>query len=83
VSAAVNQMDQVTQQNAAMVGQSTATSRSLSQETAELAELLSQFQLGVGAAGDPLRRELKKVAPHAFGAAKAPPSRGAGLASVR
>ena len=45
VNAAVNQMDQVTQQNAAMVEQSTAASHALSQETAELIQLTQLFRL--------------------------------------
>ncbi|WP_292134641.1 methyl-accepting chemotaxis protein [Brevundimonas sp.] len=43
VNTAVNQMDQVTQQNAAMVEQSTAASLSLSREVAELADLVGRF----------------------------------------
>jgi methyl-accepting chemotaxis protein len=43
---AVNQMDQVTQQNAAMVEQSTAASHALSTEAAELERLVSRFQVG-------------------------------------
>jgi methyl-accepting chemotaxis protein len=39
-------MDQVTQQNAAMVEQSTAASRNLATETAELARLVSFFKVG-------------------------------------
>lgn len=50
VNTAVNQMDQVTQQNAAMVEQSTAASHSLSRESSELWRLLSGFKIGtVGA----------------------------------
>jgi methyl-accepting chemotaxis protein len=48
VNTAVNQMDQVTQQNAAMVEQSTAASHSLAGEAAELARLVGQFNLGEG-----------------------------------
>ncbi len=44
VNTAVNQMDQVTQQNAAMVEQSTAASLSLSREAGELAELVGRFE---------------------------------------
>jgi len=44
VNTAVNQMDQVTQQNAAMVEQSTAASLSLSREAAELADLVGRFE---------------------------------------
>jgi methyl-accepting chemotaxis protein len=46
VNTAVNQMDQVTQQNAAMVEQTTAASRSLADEAAELAQLVAEFQTG-------------------------------------
>ncbi len=46
VNTAINQMDQVTQQNAAMVEQSTAASRTLSQEAEELVRLTSRFQVG-------------------------------------
>jgi methyl-accepting chemotaxis protein len=46
VNSAVNQMDQVTQQNAAMVEQATAASHSLSEEAEELARLVGQFRIG-------------------------------------
>ncbi len=46
VNTAVNQMDQVTQQNAAMVEESTAASRALAQETGELGRLIGVFRLG-------------------------------------
>jgi methyl-accepting chemotaxis protein len=45
VNAAVNQMDQVTQQNAAMVEQSTATSQALAEESDALARLVQRFTL--------------------------------------
>lgn len=45
VNAAVNAMDQVTQQNAAMVEQSTAASLALNGETADLAELVARFKV--------------------------------------
>ena len=48
VNTAINQMDQVTQQNAAMVEQSTAASHSLMLETSELSRLTSFFQIGAG-----------------------------------
>ena len=44
VNLAVNQMDQVTQQNAAMVEESTAASHALVNETAELIRLTRRFQ---------------------------------------
>ena len=46
VSAAGDQMDKVTQQNAAMVEQTTAAAQSLTQETEILAGLLNQFRTG-------------------------------------
>ena len=45
VNVAVSQMDQVTQQNAAMVEESTAASRSLAQDAAELDRLMRQFHI--------------------------------------
>jgi methyl-accepting chemotaxis protein len=49
VNTAMNQMDQVTQQNAAMVEQSTAASHALAGEATELARLVGQFQTGAAA----------------------------------
>ena len=46
VNVAVNQMDQVTQQNAAMVEQATAAAANLRSEAAELARLIGRFQTG-------------------------------------
>ena len=51
VNSAVNQMDQVTQQNAAMVEESTAASHNLAQEAEELAHLVAKFRLGRQADG--------------------------------
>ncbi|RTL62581.1 MAG: PAS domain S-box protein [Hyphomicrobiales bacterium] len=45
INTAINQMDQATQQNAAMVEETTAASHSLAHETTELAQLLEQFEL--------------------------------------
>ncbi|MBS0332831.1 MAG: hypothetical protein JSS35_08700, partial [Proteobacteria bacterium] len=45
VNTAVNQMDQVVQQNAAMVEESTAATHSLKSETAELVRLVSRFRV--------------------------------------
>ena len=50
VNTAVGQMDQMTQQNAAMVEQSTAASHSLAQEAEELGRLVSRFDVGASAA---------------------------------
>jgi methyl-accepting chemotaxis protein len=69
VNSAVNQMDQTTQQNAAMVEQSTAASASLATEADRLRELVGQFQVGAavasgagrGFATAPTRPHLKAV----------------------
>ncbi len=45
VSTAVNEMDQVTQQNAAMVEESTAATNRLAEEAATLARLITRFKL--------------------------------------
>jgi methyl-accepting chemotaxis protein len=46
INKAVNSMDQNTQQNAAMVEETTAASRSLANEAESLRELLTQFRFG-------------------------------------
>ena len=46
VNTAVNQMDQVTQQNAAMVEQATAAAAQLKREAMELGDLVSRFEVG-------------------------------------
>lgn len=71
VNTAINQMDQVTQQNAAMVEQSTAASHSLSHEATELMNLVSRFNTGepVARAAAPQRAagkpQQRKPAVHA------------------
>lgn len=50
VNTAVNQMDQVTQQNAAMVEESTAASASLAAEVRRLREIIAGFEVGSEAA---------------------------------
>ncbi len=66
VNSAITQMDQTTQQNAAIVEEATAASHSLSQETSQLSNLVGQFKVGRATGAEPMRRELQKVAPHAF-----------------
>jgi methyl-accepting chemotaxis protein len=61
VNAAVNQMDQVTQQNAAMVEQATAASHGLSGESQELARLVGQFRIGESVAAPVLKRAAPKA----------------------
>ncbi|MGF0537046.1 methyl-accepting chemotaxis protein [Agrobacterium sp. ES01] len=53
VNKAVNSMDQSTQQNAAMVEESTAASNALAMESAKLRELVSRFRLTGEAAKTP------------------------------
>ncbi|ENN88097.1 Methyl-accepting chemotaxis protein [Rhizobium freirei PRF 81] len=45
VNSAVNQMDQVTQQNAAMVEEATASSMTLAQEAEKLRQMITRFRL--------------------------------------
>jgi len=75
VNTAVSDMDQVTQKNAAMVEETTAATHALASESARLAKLVSHYSVRRDA-GDSLREELKKAAPHAFRqpAAKAAPA---------
>ena len=76
VNTAVNQMDQVTQQNAAMVEEATAASHGLANEAQELQRLMARFKTGENAerslgGGAPKssgsRPALKSVARHAGG----------------
>ena len=53
VNTAVGEMDNVTQQNAAMVEESTAAARSLAVEADALAREVSRFRLGTGASARP------------------------------
>ncbi|NSX32761.1 chemotaxis protein, partial [Brevundimonas vesicularis] len=75
------QMDQVTQQNAAMVEQSTAASLSLSREAAELADLVGRFETSqVAAAPTAVHKAQARV--ESFARAHAAPAR-ARMASGR
>ena len=74
INSAVSQMDQVTQQNAAMVEQSTAASRNLAHEAKNMAELMSAFSIGESAA---------VVVPTARSANSTPPSRPAKVTRSR
>ncbi|HZZ30698.1 MAG TPA: methyl-accepting chemotaxis protein [Phenylobacterium sp.] len=56
VNTAVNQMDQVTQQNAAMVEEATAASHALTSEADTLAKLISRFDLGADAEAQAVHR---------------------------
>jgi len=73
VNTAVNEMDQVTQQNAAMVEESTAASLSLSREATDLTQLVGRFQVsedGADRAPAPIRDAHARIA--AFAADRAP-----------
>ncbi|MEB2843879.1 HAMP domain-containing protein [Rhizobiales bacterium RZME27] len=52
VNASVNQMDQMTQQNAAMVEEQTAASQTLADQSRHLQQLISGFRLGNAAMGN-------------------------------
>ncbi len=60
VNIAVNQMDQVTQQNAAMAEQATAASASLSRETANLLSQIEQFEFGRASEVRALKRSAQE-----------------------
>ena len=51
VNTAINQMDSTTQQNAAMVEESTAASHTLSRQARDLSQLISAFKVHPGAGG--------------------------------
>jgi methyl-accepting chemotaxis protein len=71
INGAVTQLDQMTQQNAALVEQSTAAAESLQEQARQLAAALGGFQLGATAGSSP------RAAAHAViaqVAAKAPPA---------
>jgi methyl-accepting chemotaxis protein len=66
VNSAVGEMDKMTQQNAAMVEQSTAAARSLASEADELTSLVARFRTGSEAAGPVAaapRRRASRPAP--------------------
>ncbi len=63
VNTAINEMDKVTQQNAAMVEESTAAARSLSDESSDLAHLVSRFAIGQQGSAASVVKMPKKSAP--------------------
>jgi methyl-accepting chemotaxis protein len=60
IHVAINHMDQITQQNAAMVEESTAASASLAEEASHLREQVGRFRVGHGRA--PARRRIIGIA---------------------
>jgi methyl-accepting chemotaxis protein len=85
INKAVNQVDQNTQQNAAMVEQQTAASRSLAQESQALFALLEQFRFGQTAkrtAAPPLTAANAVIAPTRSPVRASVPLRSAGSAAL-
>jgi methyl-accepting chemotaxis protein len=74
VNGAVNQMDQVVQQNAAMVEEATAASHSLKNEAKALMEMVGRFRIAETAASEP-RASRTTYRPPAPVAAKTAPAR--------
>jgi methyl-accepting chemotaxis protein len=65
INTAINQMDQMTQQNAAMAEEATAASRSRSEESERLSGLIGQSEVaGQGAAN--LRQPAPRSSPRAL-----------------
>jgi methyl-accepting chemotaxis protein len=85
VNTAVNQMDQMTQQNAAMVEETSAASQTLAHEGQELSRLISRFKVG-GAAGTRVQRSpasaLRAVRAPSPAPQRAARSTGGGRAAV-
>jgi methyl-accepting chemotaxis protein len=79
VNTAVNQMDQVTQQNAAMVEEANAAGATLASEAGRLRELVGQFQLGGASSYQP---GLQSTALRQTASAMAAPIRAASDRSV-
>jgi methyl-accepting chemotaxis protein len=73
VNTAVSEMDKMTQQNAAMVEQSTAAARSLAAEADQLTGLVSRFALqgGTAAQGSATVRDIHRAKPAPRRAARA------------
>ena len=65
VNVAVSEIDQGTQQNAAMAEESTAAVHALSRQADDLSQLTANFRVSENDQTT-LRKELEKVAPHAF-----------------
>lgn len=86
INTAVNQMDQVTQQNAAMVEETTAASMALNEEARALSTLVSRFQVTrqgrsssdmLRNTAERMRAPAKAAAPAYSAPAKAAPARSA------
>ena len=71
VNTAVTEMSQMTQRNAALVGEASNAVHSLASESGELAKLVARYRTRQND-DDAMRETLKKAAPHAFRAAPEP-----------
>ncbi len=63
INIAINQMDQVTQQNAAMVEESTAACHSLAGEAENLAQMIAQFRIGAPTDNSDAAPDARKASP--------------------
>jgi methyl-accepting chemotaxis protein len=63
INTAIGNMDHATQQNAAMVDHSTASSYTLSQETERLSDLIGEFQIGRGEEAAPIHDKRREASP--------------------
>lgn len=84
VTEAIAQLDQVTQQNAAMVEESTAATHSFKTQAQELVQVVAMFRLdsSLGLAGDAMAQAMKNTPPQPFGSA-AHPSPKASKSNIR
>ncbi|WP_160115984.1 methyl-accepting chemotaxis protein [Candidatus Halocynthiibacter alkanivorans] len=71
INASVNQLDQVTQQNAAMFEETTAASHSLTREAETLNSTMAKFDIGSGATQQPVAAPVPLRQPVATAAAPA------------
>jgi methyl-accepting chemotaxis protein len=70
INVAIGQMDQSTQQNAAMVEESTAAAFSLAKEADSMAALVARFETGDGTQAPPIHRAEARPAPSRAPAAR-------------
>jgi methyl-accepting chemotaxis protein len=64
INTAVSQMDQVTQQNAALVEQAAAASESMQHQAAQLAQVVSIFKVGTAPAASALAAQAQRAQRH-------------------
>jgi methyl-accepting chemotaxis protein len=62
VNKAITMMDDVTQQNAALVEEASAAAQALSEQASNLTQLISRYRVGEGAAADQPRAALRPAA---------------------